>query len=146
MRSRSEVIGVARSMVNTPWRHQGRLPGPSESAGVDCVGLVVCTGWGLGLTTFDTTDYSRHADWGKFLGYFRQECDEIPLSKMGPGDIICLRDKQYPCHCAIVGQYPDGALSLIHAFATRRKVVEERFTEEWMKLRVAAFRFRGVED
>jgi cell wall-associated NlpC family hydrolase len=44
------IIAAARSWLGVPWRHQGRT-----RQGVDCAGLVVLVGRGLGLDDYDTS-------------------------------------------------------------------------------------------
>ena len=78
----------------------------------------------------------------------RAVCDEnmtsIAVSEMQPGDVLLFRFDQYPQHLAIVGDYPAGGLSIIHAFAQSRKVVEVRLDERWISRIVAAYRLTGV--
>lgn len=54
---------------------------------------------------------------------------------------MLFRDSAYPCHAAIVG-VRDSKLTIIHAHASRRKVVEEPIDQaDWISRAVAAFEF-----
>lgn len=139
MSSDADIVAAARRMIGTRWRHQGRSPGN----GLDCVGLVVCVGRELGLLTFDTLAYQRNAAPNGFIQYFREYGREIPVAALHPGCVLAFREDKYPCHSGIVADGPHG-LTLIHAFALRRKVVEERLTIHWLQRVVAAFEYKGI--
>jgi len=127
-------------MIGTRWRHQGRVPGQ----GLDCVGLVVCVGQQLGLLTFDTLAYQRRAAADGFIVYFREYGREIPIERVHPGCVLAFREDKYPCHSGIVAEGPHG-LTIVHAYALRRKVVEERLTKEWINRIVGAFEYKGAD-
>lgn len=135
----ADVVMEARSWLGTRFHHQGRL----KSVGCDCAGLVVGVAQALGLSEFDKTDYSRLPD-GEML---RAVCDAnmtgIAITDVQPGDVLLFKFDQFPQHLAIVGDYPAGGLSLIHAFAPSRKVVEVRLDDVWQQRVVAAYRLIG---
>ena len=139
MPSNADVVAAARNMIGTPWRHQGRLPGVA----LDCAGLIVCVGKSLGFTMFDTIAYQRDAAPEIFVKCFRDHGREIPLAAVHDGVVLTLRDNKYPCHCGIVGSNEHG-LTLIHAFARRRRVIEEQLTRHWLMLATDAFEYPGV--
>jgi hypothetical protein len=59
---------------------------------------------------------------------------------------MLFRDKQFPCHATILGE-KKGRLTIIHAHALKRQVVEEELEQgDWMQRRVACFSFPDVED
>jgi hypothetical protein len=60
------IIAAARSWLGVPWGHQGRT-----RQGVDCAGLVVLVGRGLGLADYDTTAYGRRLEGQGFVQHFR---------------------------------------------------------------------------
>lgn len=141
MPSNADVIAAARLMIGTPWRHQGRVP----NVALDCAGLVLAVGHKLGVTEFDTVAYQREAAPDQFVRYFKEHGKEIPLAAIHPGAVVALRDNKYPCHCGIIGSNVHG-LTLIHAFARRRRVVEEQLTRQWMMLTVGVFEYPGISD
>jgi len=129
-------------MVGTRWRHQGRQPG----FGLDCIGVVVCVGEELGFQVFEpiTIAYQRHAAADGFIRYFREFGKEIRLSQLHAGCVLAFREDKYPCHAGIVATDDHGA-TLIHAYALRRKVVEERLTLDWLSRVVGIFEYRGPQ-
>jgi len=139
MPNRDDIVAEARKWIDVPWRHQGRT-----KRGIDCAGLVIVVGNSLGLVDYDTTNYQRKTHGQDFLNHFRMNMDEKPILDALPGDVLLFRDRQFPCHSVIIGER-QGALTIIHAYAHRRKVIEERLdTEEWLQRRVACFKFRGI--
>ncbi len=133
------VVDAARAYLGVPWRHQGR-----SARGLDCAGLVILTARDLGLSDYDTTGYSRHAQGLNFVEHFRANMDGIAVAVAGPGDVLVFADAAYPCHCGILSER-HGVPHLIHAHALRRKVIEEPYTGEWpMKVKFA-FRFESYD-
>lgn len=142
MTSRHEVVASARSLLGTPFHHQGRLAG----VGVDCAGvpILVCRMLGLKPPEFDVIGYPRMPD-GKSLKAY---CDAelIPTRDMDIGDVVLIRWRDGdPQHLGILGDHI-GGLSLIHADSIRQKRVIEsglRFTK-FTRL-VQAYRIPGVD-
>ncbi len=142
MVTRAEIVAKAREAMDTKWVHQGRV----VPHGIDCVGLGLWTVWQLGLPVKDADEpYPKNAQWEKFIQYFRREMDEISINDMLPGDVPIFRQHIYPCHCGIMTKIGDDPF-FIHAYALRRRVVEERYTADWRAVTRTAFRFRGVTD
>jgi len=139
MPSRDDVVTAARAYVGVPWRHQGR-----SRRGLDCAGLVVLVAKDLGLSDYDTTSYRRHAQGQAFVEHFRANMDPVPVAEMRPGDVLLFADGAYPCHAGIVSER-HGVSYLVHAHATRRKVVEEPYAGEWPGKVKFCFRFRGLD-
>lgn len=137
---RQKIVTAARGWLGTRFHHQGRVRG----VGCDCAGLVVGVARELGLSDFDMTGYARQPD-GFML---RHVCDEnmtaIPVSDIAPGDVLLFRFEADPQHLAIVGDYAHGGLSIIHAYAPSRKVIETRLDDAWRARIVAAYRLPGV--
>lgn len=66
---------------------------------------------------------------------------------MKPGDVLTLKVETAPCHVAIVGQRPDGVLTLIHAYSGGlAKVVEHPIDYRWRRRISCCFSFSDVED
>lgn len=137
---RQDIITEARKWLGVPWRHQGRC-----TAGVDCVGLLVVTAWGLGFTVEDYTNYQRRTQGLQFLQHFQKHMIQVPVHSSALSDVVILREPRLPCHCGIVSE-KDGHLHLIHAHMRRRKVIEELLTEEWHNRIVATFTWPDLED
>ncbi len=133
----STIVAAARCWLGVPWRHQGRT-----RQGVDCAGLVVLVGRGLGLADYDTSAYGRRPEGQGFVQHFRAAMDGIPLLGAEPGDVLVFADAAYPCHCGfLTGKH--GVPHLLHAHALRRKVLEEPYAGEWLLKVKLAFRFRA---
>jgi hypothetical protein len=117
------------------WAHQG-----SSRDGVDCAGLVIEVAKAVRGSTFDKTDYPRMATDETMLQLCAQHLGPVSRDRMQPGDLAVFAfDRQR--HVAILGDYVFGGLSLIHAYAPARKVVEMRLDERWRSRLLAAFRF-----
>jgi cell wall-associated NlpC family hydrolase len=138
MPNREEIVETARGWIGTPWKHQGR-----GERGIDCLGLVVVTAKALGLSEADEKTYSRRPDGGELIKRFKKEMKEISLNDIRAGDVILFADTSYPCHVAIVS-LKHGELHIIHAHATRRQVLEERYAFEWPVKARKAFAFEGI--
>lgn len=109
---RAEFVAQARKLLGVRWRHQGRKPWA-----VDCVGLIAVAGKASGLTAEDVRGYGREP-WDDLL---RKGCRErwgepAPASAAQVGDIAIVRwGDGEPSHMAIVGNHPNGGLTLIHS-------------------------------
>jgi len=137
----SLVVDRARGFVGTPFVHQGR-----EASGIDCAGLVINCAKYLGLTDFDTRAYKRLPDGRRLLEVCRQNMTEIQLADARPGDVVVFRGRHMkPCHLAILGDLPDGSLSIIHAYYEKGEVVETSFSGHWPERVVGVFRLPGID-
>lgn len=129
----------ARKQIGTPYRHHGR-----DERGLDCVGLVIKVAKDLGLSDFDVTGYPRQAVDESMLGLCREHLAEVSKSDMQPGDVVVMNFHNQR-HMGILGTYPLGGLSLIHAFQWKPpQVVEIRLDDKWRARIMAAFRFKEV--
>jgi cell wall-associated NlpC family hydrolase len=130
------VVAEARGWLGVPWRHQGRT-----RCGIDCVGLVVRVAHALDLSDYDSTGYSRRAQGQGFVEHFRGNMDGVAIRDARPGDVLVFADQAFPCHCGFLTERL-GHPHLLHAHATRRKVIEEPHAGEWPARIKFAFRFR----
>jgi NlpC/P60 family putative phage cell wall peptidase len=137
---REAIVREARSWINTRFHHQARVKG----IGCDCAGLVIGVCRELGLSNFDKSDYSRIPD-GAML---KQTCDEnmtlIPFDDAQIGDVLLFKFNSHPQHLALIGDYPSGGFSIIHAYSLARKVIETRLDDVWLARVVACYRLPGV--
>lgn len=140
----SSILAEAREWLDTPWRHQGR----SKGHGVDCVGLLVGVGRGIGISNMDDPkgygrDPGRSRDLILYLEkhFDRYDKNEEPL----PGDIILIRDLNGPTHVGIVAENK-GRKTIIHADnCHRRRVIEHRYGSIFSKRIVAIYRLPGID-
>jgi cell wall-associated NlpC family hydrolase len=132
----TDIVTEARTWIGVRWQHQGR----SRAGGIDCAGLVIEVAKAVRGSTFDKSDYPRMATDETMLQLCAVHLDKIALRDMRPGDLAVFGfDNQR--HIAILGDYVFGGLSLIHAYAPSRKVVEMRLDERWRSRLLGAFRF-----
>ena len=130
------VVEQARKWLGVKWRHQGRT-----EYGIDCVGLLVVVARGLGMDHTDSTDYKRYAHGSEFLKHLNESgLISQNISDVGEGSVLVLLDRAYPCHVAIQSIKYDKP-HIVHAYAPRRKVVEDVLTDQWLAKRVAAYEF-----
>lgn len=135
MTTRQQIVDEARDWLGTRWFHQGR-----SRAGVDCIGLVIRVAHALGLSTFDTADYSRQPDPVRMRALLDEHMTKIPVASAQIGDMLLMRFEKEPQHVAIVTD-----LGIIHAYAQVRRVVEHRLDSVWRARVVAAYQFKGIE-
>lgn len=140
--TRKEIIAHARTWVDTPYRHQGRVKGKA----IDCIGMV----WGvwndLGLPAITIPANYTESPRGDMV-LRNADAHLVAVDRpMAPGDVVVLwgfsRDE--PQHFAIVGEY-GSRLTMIHAFSKRGKVVEHGWEPFWQKRFVRAYEFPGSE-
>lgn len=139
MVTRADIVAEAMKWKDVRWRHEGR-----NKSGIDCVGLPVVVARALGISDYDFHGYAREPSDLQLLKHFRSVMREKLIIEVQPGDVIAFRDNRYPFHVGIIGEKYDS-LSVIHAYAARRKVVEELYNPEWSKLALACFEFPGIE-
>lgn len=131
------VVIVARWCLDTPFMHQGRLPG----VGLDCAGLVVVTLNAVGIEVRDYRGYGRVPNEGRLRRAIDgQPCLEpVEIAKAEAGDIVLVRFGREPTHIGIL----TGPQQIIHAYEQIGRVVEHRLDEIWQTQIVGAWRARG---
>lgn len=134
MVSRADIIRHARTMLGTPFHHQGRIAG----RGLDCIGLILVTGRALGLTDFELDVYPRLPQGDRLIRTAR-EAGFIEIEAALPGDVLCLRFDGDPQH---LGFLTDRGI--LHACQRAGSVIEHRIDANWRRRIVARFRFPGV--
>lgn len=111
---------------------------------MDCIGLAVCVRADLGLPTLDAAPgYARSSYAFEMLDFCRAHMVEVSASAIQPGDLLVQIDGKIR-HMAIVGDYPGGGLSIIHALLPNRKVLECRLGDDFMRTVRGCFRFPEV--
>ena len=135
-----KVVEEARKWLGVKWRHQGRT-----EHGIDCVGLLAMVARGIGMEHKDTTNYVRYSHGAEFLSHLNAS-GLVPqkTSDAGEGSVLVLLDHAYPCHVAIQSE-KYGVPHMIHAYAPRRRVVEDPLTDQWLKKRIAAYTYPGAD-
>ena len=131
---REQIVTIARTWVNTPWKHQGR-----SRYGLDCVGLLIVVARELGMAVDDHTQYTHEPDTAVLLEHLRKYTTEIPVADAGPGDLVLMAIHGRRQHVGILTDH-----GLIHAAALYRKVTEHTLSPDWQQAIVKAFRLNGV--
>lgn len=131
MATRKQIIQEARSWIDTPYQHQGRIKGIA----CDCIGLIIGVRKALGLRNYDIDGYNRFGKGVEILS----ECDRnlIPVENASHGDILVFTIRRYPTHLAFLatdGSYP----TIIHAYQNI-KAVKEHALGHWEKLIVGKY-------
>ena len=144
MTTRLDVVLVARSYVGTPFHHMGRVPG----VGLDCSGVLICTGRELGLVPpdFDVPPYTPTPDGHSMIEWCDTHMRRVSQVEMRPGDAILLVVDQHPQHLGILANYPHADFSLIHAAsnASPPRVIETRLMFSRTQRFVAAYELPGI--
>ena len=117
--TRNNVLAQVRTYMNVPWRHQGR-----SMLGIDCAGLVIAVARDLGISQYDIRNYRREPRPHDFIAAFRANMDEKLIGNRMPGDVILMHDRNFTCHAGFF-DIVNGVEMVVHAYALRRKVVEE---------------------
>jgi cell wall-associated NlpC family hydrolase len=128
--TRADLITEARRWVGTPWVHQGRT-----ARGLDCVGLLVVCAQALGIPVEDKADYGREPVGQSLMSHLSSYLTPAPRNEILPGRVGVFTESRFPCHVGVFSEV-SGNLYLIHAYARRRKVVEEPFVEGHRGLRL----------
>lgn len=132
------VVAAARGFLGVPWKHQGRA-----SHGLDCIGLVVVTARALEIDHgVDWTDYARMPDGRRLREALASHMNRAVAPAAGRVGLFA-QAGAYPSHVGIFGER-GGRLTLIHALAKNRKVVEHDFTDPWPAMLRGVFAFPEV--
>lgn len=123
MIERAVIVAEARSMIGTPWRHQGRVPG----SGLDCIGLVICVLQRLGVQVDDRSNYGRAPIPHEFIAAIRAHVPEKSISDRLPGDLLLLAPRKVLQHAVILASVD----TIIHA--RNDAYVEEVSISGWIE-------------
>jgi NlpC/P60 family putative phage cell wall peptidase len=120
--SRARVVAAARDWIGTPYHHMADLRG----VGCDCAMLLVRVYCDLGLVEpFDPRPYTRdwhlHRGEERYLKFLLARAREVPAPQAA--DVMLFRYGRCFSHGAIVTR--TAPLTVVHAFASARCVVEE---------------------
>lgn len=134
-----QIVEEARTWIDTPIRHQGRLKG----VGVDCVGFVSGVFTALGCEVHYRHNYKKMPDGEELLRVLRDNLVEIEIETIQKGDIVVFKGiSGRPQHLAFLDSYPiAGECSMIHSYWSVKKVAQHRMDRKWRKRIVNAFRY-----
>ncbi|MGE0755119.1 MAG: C40 family peptidase [Alphaproteobacteria bacterium] len=142
------IVQAARGWLGTRFCHQGRVKKTaSHAGGVDCLGLLIgvaaelqlCNHEGKPLMGYDERDYPHYPDVERLRHMLGSHLLPIHHAGIQPGDVVLLNIDGHPQHMGICCRL-NGALSLIHAYAPARAVVEHHLDSWWNARIVSVFR------
>lgn len=122
---RDDVVRYVRSLLETKYVHQGRLPG----IGIDCIGVITCTARQLEIPHKDDTCYKTKPtgiliDRLETAGLVR--CEDLEIIE---GRILVFEfKKDNPQHVAVAV----SPTRMVHTHAGVRKVVEHEINHKWL--------------
>lgn len=132
-----DVLRVARSCLETPFQHQGRIPGLA----LDCAGLVVHVARTLGFDYIDSTSYGRTPCNGLLESAMdSQPCLVRVMDVRKAGDVLLMRFAGDPQHLAILTEND----TIIHSYYDVEKVAEHNLTDKWERRIIRTYRFKDL--
>lgn len=132
---RIAFVAAARAMLGVRWKHQGRTRN-----GVDCAGLVIYALRAIGREPHDITGYGRRPYRNALDAAVRVNFGAPQATEPRAGDVLLVRDgNAAPNHVGIVGDGPHG-LTLIHAYAPNKEVVEMTIDALWRAKIIGVYR------
>lgn len=142
------IAESARGWLGTRFSHQGRVKRTdTHGGGVDCLGLLVCVArelklagrTGKWLADCDRKDYSRRPETQTLRYELDNQLTPINTENVAEGDVLLLSVDGSAQHLGIVG-FQHGRLTVIHAYAQARRVVEQTLDSHWRGQIAAAYR------
>lgn len=137
MDKRQELIAAARARVGERFRHQGR-----GERGYDCAGLLeVVAAEVFGWPAPRRGNYPKRPSGALVFAELRKVARRISAPEALGGDIVQMAYENEPTHLGLLTE--DG--TVIHAYVTARRVVEERIDEAMLNRIVAWWRLKQFE-
>jgi cell wall-associated NlpC family hydrolase len=153
------VIAEARSWLGTRFSHQGRRRATlTDAGGVDCLGLLIGVArslhlpdrHGRPLAEHDVILYSRQPDGALLHAVLSSLLEEQPaFAAPQPGQVGLFMFEGQPQHLGIFTmRHYEGIphVSLLHAYAPARRVVEHVMDKGWKARLVASFALPSVRE
>jgi cell wall-associated NlpC family hydrolase len=135
MSIRDEIIAEARTYLNTPFVHQGRVKG----VGIDCAGMMRLPAIFVGIEIEDVPAYSRSSH-SVLKPLIEKYCVKVIDPK--PTDIyLFYYIHNQPQHMAWVTDK-----GMLHACVKSKKVIEHVFDSRWKKRLEGCYRLRALAD
>lgn len=132
------LVEAARGYLGVPWRHLGR-----SREGLDCIGLVLLAARDCGIAVHDPAPYEREPSSQRLRQELSLVLNEVPIADARADDVLVFNLGVYAGHIGIRGDHPDYRVpSVIHAYAPRRRVIEEPLAMIDAGTLTGAFRLR----
>lgn len=134
--TREAIVAEARTWLNTPFHHQGRV----KSVGVDCAGVIIGTADTLRLLSdFEDKPYAKSPSADQLRTTLKNYMIEIAVNEAKSGDVLLFAFDREPQHVAFLTD-----IGILHAYAQVRKCVEHSFDAVWKSRVRGAYRFKGI--
>ena len=135
---RQRLIEDVRSLVGTPYHHQGR-----DENGLDCIGLIIAALRRQGIEPRAPADYGKSPP-GDCLLTGVDRCGlfhKVPVDQRRPGDVLVFAIRRDPQHVALLVERPaDGPEIMIHSADVIMEVRTATLGEAWLRRVVAVYR------
>lgn len=129
------IILHARSTIDTPYRHQGRVAG----VGLDCVGVLAHIASSMGLPYEDFRAYPKLPTKNTLRTMLDAQKSLVPIDRheLSAGDVMLLQLPRFkePMQVAIC-----AGPTMIHSYFDMRRVVEHTITPIWRARMTHAYR------
>ncbi len=135
-RMQQAVLDHARSLIGTPYRHQGR-----NRRGMDCVGPLLFVTAAMGMD-YQETDrrYGRNPEKFRLKQEMDARLEKVRTEDIRPGDILLFGFGGPPQHVGIATDYVHGGLGLVHCNTKVGRVVEHALSPAWRRMLKHAYR------
>lgn len=138
-RNENAIVDVARSFVGLPYVEGSADP----EVGLDCVGLLIAVMKKAGRLDlgYRPPPYRYHEPVEKAIAEIAPRLEEIAIEDVRPEDVlvVAIGGGRGIAHVGIVGDHPDGGLSIIEASRRVGRVVEVGLSGP-LRRRARAFR------
>jgi hypothetical protein len=142
--TRADVVATVRGLLDTPYRHGGRLPG----IGIDCLGIAVVSALILCIpeakafsADAEFAGYSRQPDPAKLFAACDRYLDRIQAPELAA--LAVMRFEREPQHFGVISSLEP--LRMIHAYQQVGRVAEHGIDVKWKRRILRYYRFRGLE-
>lgn len=130
----NRILDQALSMLDVPYKHQGRV-----KDGCDCLGLIInlniiCKN-GQNLKAYDQSRYPRILNSNILLENLDKLLIKVDIADIQPGNIALLKVNNWPQHLAVIDEI-SPYISIIHSNAQVKKVVKQLLPTSWEIVRI----------
>jgi len=133
----NRVVEASRSYLGVRWKHLGR-----SHQGVDCIGLVLLAHKDAGIELPDPAPYGREPESARIVVGL-EAMGAVRVQDAAPGAVLVFRVDGVNAGHVGIAAWRDGMCTVIHAYAPRRRVVEEPLSHDLEEALIGAWRIGG---
>lgn len=131
-----DMIAYARTLLQTPFKHQGRVPGLA----LDCAGTIAAICEKFGYDYIDRHGYGRNPSNGQLEETMEQQpCMTRVYGEPQAGDVLIMHFGGEPRHLAFC-----AGENIIHGYEAVGIVCEHRFASVWRAKVTHIYRFNDL--